>query len=198
MPLNDAQKSFLREQSRRPRQSREELRRAYAAAFNSPGFSDTSTRSSVFAERFDQIWEDYERRMPSQTPSVLAVAANTVPEAHEEGLEYGDNAGDIAGANMAATIAASSTSSGMTLQRPTTACVEPLGSSNEMSWATFVDLNAQRETWQPLDDTNSHLRERLKEYTEYELKDVDNTGHCQFDALADQVEFDVALAVHLH
>ena len=34
------------------------------------------------------------------------LVAKTVPEAHEEGLEYGDNTFDITAANMAATLAA--------------------------------------------------------------------------------------------
>jgi len=82
-------------------------------------------------------------------------------------------------------------------QRPAKACAEALGSSHDMSWDTFVELHAQRESWQTQDETNSHLRERLEEFTDYELKDVDSTGHCQFDALADQVESDSALAVLL-
>jgi len=35
-----------------------------------------------------------------------ALASKAVPQAHEEGLEYGDNAADIAADNMAATFAA--------------------------------------------------------------------------------------------
>mmetsp|Transcript_5890 Transcript_5890/g.13695 ORF Transcript_5890/g.13695 Transcript_5890/m.13695 type:complete len:497 (+) Transcript_5890:214-1704(+) len=31
------------------------------------------------------------------------------------------------------------------------------------------------------------LKERLEKYTEYELEDVDNSGHCQFDAIAHQI-----------
>mmetsp|Transcript_41239 Transcript_41239/g.101214 ORF Transcript_41239/g.101214 Transcript_41239/m.101214 type:complete len:486 (-) Transcript_41239:241-1698(-) len=31
------------------------------------------------------------------------------------------------------------------------------------------------------------LRQRLETYTEFELEDVDNTGHCQFDAVAHQI-----------
>lgn len=31
------------------------------------------------------------------------------------------------------------------------------------------------------------LRERLEKFTDFELEDVDNTGHCQFDAIAHQI-----------
>ena len=55
------------------------------------------------------------------------------------------------------------------------------------SWEVFAQLHALRESRQSREVSNSQLQERLAEYTEYELKDVDNTGHCQFDALADQV-----------
>ena len=36
----------------------------------------------------------------------VTCSAKAVPQAHEEGLEYGDNAADIAADNMAATFAA--------------------------------------------------------------------------------------------
>jgi hypothetical protein len=42
-------------------------------------------------------------------------------------------------------------------------------------------LLSQRENEKTL-----RLKERLAKYTEYELEDVDNTGHCQFDAIAHQ------------
>lgn len=37
------------------------------------------------------------------------------------------------------------------------------------------------------DSKMTRLRERLETYTEYELEEVDNTGHCQFDAVAHQI-----------
>jgi hypothetical protein len=37
------------------------------------------------------------------------------------------------------------------------------------------------------DSKMTRLRERLEMYTEYELEEVDNTGHCQFDAVAHQI-----------
>jgi len=36
-------------------------------------------------------------------------------------------------------------------------------------------------------EKTARLKERLAKYTAYELEDVDNTGHCQFDAIAHQV-----------
>ena len=44
-------------------------------------------------------------------------------------------------------------------------------------------LLSQREN-----EKTARLKERLAKYTEYELEDVDNTGHCQFDAIAHQVQ----------
>ena len=35
--------------------------------------------------------------------------------------------------------------------------------------------------------TPGRLRERLEKFTDFELEDVDNTGHCQFDAIAHQI-----------
>jgi len=43
-------------------------------------------------------------------------------------------------------------------------------------------LLSQREN-----EKTARLKERLAKYTEYELEDVDNTGHCQFDAIAHQI-----------
>ena len=43
-------------------------------------------------------------------------------------------------------------------------------------------LLAQREN-----EKTARLKERLERYTEYELEEVDNTGHCQFDSLAHQI-----------
>lgn len=36
-------------------------------------------------------------------------------------------------------------------------------------------------------EKTARLKERLAKYTAYELEDVDNTGHCQFDAIAHQI-----------
>ena len=46
---------------------------------------------------------------------------------------------------------------------------------------TYVCLHVQEN------ESTARLKERLAQYTEYELEDVDNTGHCQFDAIAHQV-----------
>ena len=58
-------------------------------------------------------------------------------------------------------------------------------------------LNPIAHSWQALrqsallsqreNEKTARLKERLAKYTEYELEDVDNTGHCQFDAIAHQV-----------
>jgi hypothetical protein len=47
---------------------------------------------------------------------------------------------------------------------------------------THVSLHTQEN------EKTARLKERLAKFTEYELEDVDNTGHCQFDAIAHQVE----------
>jgi hypothetical protein len=43
-------------------------------------------------------------------------------------------------------------------------------------------LLAKRE-----DEKTARLKERLATYTDFELEEVDNTGHCQFDAIAHQI-----------
>ena len=74
--------------------------------------------------------------------------AKTVPQAHEEGLEYGDNAADIAADNMAATFAAKTAYEEM--QREV---VPPEGADRGSTlqpasgWAGSVEKHLERTHW---------------------------------------------------
>ena len=107
-------------------------------AFRVPGGANAVPMSPEEIKSSDAV-----RRAETKTPSAtvkrethkmcdetrLRLAAKTVPQAHEEGLENGDNAADIAADNMAATFAAktSSLESSRSHAKPTTAQLPLVG-----------------------------------------------------------------------
>mmetsp|Transcript_4437 Transcript_4437/g.7151 ORF Transcript_4437/g.7151 Transcript_4437/m.7151 type:complete len:501 (-) Transcript_4437:46-1548(-) len=53
----------------------------------------------------------------------------------------------------------------------------------DLAEALRISANMHRHETSKMDK----LKERLEKFTEYELEDVDNSGHCQFDAIAHQI-----------